>query len=66
MVSIRTLRGGGSEVAIPITEGAYVWRQDRERNMGGHMYDDGWHKVSTAMWWGGSVEKVSAIITRTE
>lgn len=66
MVRIRTLRGGGSESAIPITEGAYVWRQDRERNLGGHMYDDGWHKVSTAMWWGGSVEKVSAIITRTD
>ena len=64
--NIRTLSGGGSESKIPIAEGAYVWRQDRERNLGGHMYDDGWHKVSTAMWWGGGVEKVSAIITRTD
>ena len=66
MVRIRTLRGGGSESAIPITEGAYVWRQDSERNIGGQMYDDGWHKVATAMWWGGGVEKVSALITRTD
>ena len=40
-------RRRGSESAIPITEGAYVWRQDSERgNIGGQMYDDGWHKVA--------------------
>ena len=29
------------------------------------LYDDGWHKVATAIWWGGGVERVSAHITRT-
>ena len=66
MVRIRTLRGGGGQTQMPIAAGAYVWRQDSERNIGGLMYDDGWHKVATAMWWGGDVEKVSALITRTE
>ena len=66
MVRIRTVRGGGSTPAIPVADGAYVWRTDPDRNVGGLMYDDGWHKVATALWWGGSVESVSALITRTE
>ncbi len=66
MVRIRTVRGGGAQTAIPVAEGAYVWRQDPARNIGGQMYDDGWHKVATAIWWVGGVEKVSAIITRTD
>ncbi len=65
MVRIRTVRGGG-EARLPISEGAYVWRQDPARNVGGMMYDDGWHKVATGIWWGGEVERVSAYITRTE
>ena len=64
LVRIRTVRGGGSESAIPVTGGAYVWRQDRDRNVGGLLYDDGWHKVATAMWWGGDVDSVSAVVTR--
>ena len=66
LVRIRTVRGGGSESAIPVTEGAYVWRQDREQNLGGLLFDDGWHKVATAVWWGGEVESVSAAVTRTD
>ena len=65
LVRIRTVRGG-SESAVPVTEGAYVWRRDPDRNVGGLLYDDGWHKVATAMWWGGHVESVSAIVTRTD
>ena len=64
LVRIRTVRGGASESAIPVTEGAYVWRQDRDRNVGGLLYDDGWHKVATATWWGGDVDSVSAVVTR--
>ena len=66
MVRIRTLRGDVSTSPIPFTEGAYEWRQDPDRNLGGMIYDDGWHKVATAIWWGGEVEKVSAIITRSD
>ena len=66
MVRIRTLRGDVRKSPIPFTEGAYVWRQDPDRNLGGMIYDDGWHKVATAIWWGGEVEKVSAIITRSD
>ena len=66
MVRIRTLRAGFGKAAIPVAEGAYVWRQDPSRNAGGLMYDDGWHKAATAIWWGGNVEKVSALITKTD
>ena len=66
LVRIRTVRGGGSESALPVTEGAYVWRQDRERNLGGLLFDDGWHKVATAVWWGGDVDSVSAAVNRTD
>ena len=66
MVRIRTIRGGGTQTAIPVTEGAYVWRQDPSRNVGGLLYDDGWHKVATGIWWGGRVESVSALVTKNE
>ena len=46
MVRIRTLRGDVRKSPIPFTEGAYVWRQDPDRNLGGMIYDDGWHKVA--------------------
>ena len=64
MVRIRTLRGSMEGAILPIMEGAYTWRQDRARNAGGMLYDDGWHKVATAIWWGGGVERVSAHVTR--
>ena len=66
MVRIRTIRGGGTQAAIPVTEGAYVWRQDPALNTGGLLYDDGWHKVATGIWWGGDVESVSALVTKNE
>ena len=66
MVRIRTLRGNQDNRPLAVSEGAYVWRSDPELNIGGMMYDDGWHKVSTAMWWGGDVEKVSALITKSD
>ncbi len=66
LVRIRTVRGVGWAGGLPVSEGAYVWRRDPERNVGGLLYDDGWHKVATAVWWGGDVESVSAIVTRTD
>ena len=66
MVHIRTLRGSASYEPIDVAEGAWAWRQYPDRNVGGMMYDDGWHKVATAISWGGAVERVSALITRTD
>ena len=66
MVRIRTVRGDVESSSLPISEGAYVWRSDPELNLGSMMYDDGWHKVATGIWWGGDVEKVSAIMTKSE
>ena len=66
MVRIRTLRGSMEGAILPIMEGAYTWRQDPARNAGGMLYDDGWHKVATAIWWGGDVERVSAHVTRSD
>ena len=66
MVRIRTLRGSMEGATLPIMEGAMTWRQDPSRYVGGMLYDDGWHKVATAIWWGGSVERVSALVTKGE
>ncbi len=65
-VRIRTVRGNMANAVLSIGEDSWKWRQDPERNVGGQMYDDGWHKVTTAMWWGGGVEKVTATIARNE
>lgn len=66
LVNIRTLRAGYGRASIPVADGAYVWRQDPSLNAGGLLYDDGWHKAATALWWGGDIEKVSALITKTD
>ena len=66
MVRIRTLMGNLETVSLPMMEGAMTWRQDQSRYVGGVLYDDGWHKVATAVWWGGEVERVSAVMTKRE
>lgn len=67
MVRIRTVRSGiQSGGRIEVDEGALDWRRDAARNPGGMMYDDGWHKVATAMWWAGDVERVSSIVSKTD
>ena len=67
MVRIRTVRGGlDSTSGISIDPGALAWRRDPTRNAGGLLYDDGWHKVATAMWWVGEVESVTAMVTKTD
>ena len=35
LVRIRTVRGVGWAGGLPVSEGAYVWRRDPERNVGG-------------------------------
>ena len=68
LVRIRTVRGprtlGRSEVALE--PGAMEWRRDPDANPGGMMYDDGWHKYATAMYWLGDFEKVCGMVTKTD
>ena len=64
---IHTLRGSHT-IDDSFTEEpeARVWRRDPQANVGGQVFDGGWHSYATAMWLlGDDVEKVSAIITRT-
>ena len=65
MVRIRSIRGKNAEImpSYHILPDASVWRDDKDTNPYGLMYDDGWHKYATAMWWIGDVEKVSAMVT---
>ncbi len=67
MVRIHTTRGippPGATNRMP--PDALEWRLDPENNPGGAIYDDGWHKFATAMFWIGEVESVYAMLTRTD
>ena len=67
MVKIRTVYSGMRfGQSYEIDDGALDWRRDADINAGGLMWDDGWHKVATAMWWAGDVERVSSIISKTD
>ena len=67
MVRIRTVRGRlGEGSGLVVEPDAYTWRRDPESNAGGLLYDDGWHKFATAMWWVGAVDKVYAMVTKTD
>ncbi len=63
MLRIRTIRGRyGDDVPFRIGPDAGTWRRDPKLNAGGALYDDGWHKYATAMWWLGDVEKVNGFV----
>lgn len=64
MVRIRTVRGRPSGGQLEASPGAYAWRRDPRLHAGGMLYDDGWHKYATAIWWIGEIEKVQSFITR--
>ncbi|MAF51896.1 MAG: hypothetical protein CL694_02605 [Chloroflexi bacterium] len=67
LVRVRTVWAGQhSNPGFTIEPDALDWRQDPQLNAGGLLWDDGWHKVATAMWWIGDVESVSALISRTD
>ena len=67
LVRIRTVRGIYADDAhLMVEPGALVWRRDPNRHAGGMMYDDGWHKYATAMWWLGDIEKVQSFVTKTD
>ena len=63
LVRIRTIRGGGAAPKIQVENDAYIWRRDAALNPGGMLYDDGWHKYSTAISWVGDVEKLTSMVT---
>ena len=67
LVRIRTVRGRYADDAhFTVEPGALVWRRDPQRHAGGQMYDDGWHKYATAMWWIGDIEKLQSFVTKTD
>ena len=67
LVRIHTVRGARNVApGLRVEPEAYTWRRDPEANPGGLMYDDGWHKYATAMWWIGDVESVYAMVTKTD
>ena len=63
LVRIRTIRGDVSNARIVVEEEAHKWRMDAKLNAGGTLYDDGWHKYATAIFWVGEVEKVTSIVS---
>ena len=66
LVRIRTLRGSLEHARVRYESDALKWRRDAESNAGGLLFDDGWHKFATAMWWLGEVESVFGFVTRTD
>jgi predicted dehydrogenase len=67
LLRIRTIRATyANEAHLTVEPGAYTWRKDPKLHAGGLMYDDGWHKYATAMWWLGDIEKVQGIVTKTD
>ena len=66
-IRMRTVLGRDSQQRdYRVEADALEWRRDPQRNPGGLIYDGGWHKFATAVWLGGDVEMVSALITKTE
>ena len=67
MLRIRTIRATYADDAhLAVGPDARVWRSDPRLHAGGLLYDDGWHKYATAMWWLGDIEKVQGIVTKTD
>lgn len=66
LIRLRTTTGRTKKYDhITLEKGALTWRRDPKLNPGGGIYDSGWHRFATAVWWGGGIEHISAIITRT-
>lgn len=66
MVRIRTVRGKKSERDFKSTPEAAIWRNNPSLHAGGLLYDDGWHKYATAIWWLGNIEQVQSIVTQND
>ena len=67
LVRFHSVRAGALEnPTVNMDPEAYKWRRNPSLNPGGLVYDDGVHMYATAIKWVGDIEKVQAIITRTE
>lgn len=68
MLRIRTVRAKHQDNSrsFEIESDALTWRRNPDINTGGLMYDDGWHKYATAMWWLGEVGSVFGMVTKTD
>ena len=68
IVRIHTVKGAPTADApqVMIPADAMAWRQDSDALPGGALYDDGWHKFTTAIWWIGEVESVYAMVTKPD
>ena len=67
LVRFHTVRPGALETpSLKLDSAAHKWRSNPKLNPRGLVYDDGVHKFATAMKWVGDIEKVQAIITKTE
>ncbi len=54
-VRLRTVMGSlRGELKITIQPGALEWRSIPELNPGGLLYDSGWHRYATELWWIGT------------
>ena len=74
MIRIRTLRAGGkmpessstidfSQMNDPHSD-SLIWREDPKLHAGGNVYDDGWHKFATAIWWIGEIDQMYSFLTK--
>ena len=67
LLRFSTVRGGQVEnPGLTRDPEAYIWRRDPNLNPGGQVYDDGVHHYAMALKWVGDIEKVQAMLSRTE
>lgn len=66
MIRIRTVKANLAESNFDVHPEASVWRNNPDLHAGGMLYDDGWHKYATAIWWIGDIEQVQSIVTKND
>lgn len=67
LVRIRTIWGNvDSDQRFQVEADSFAWRRDTSVIPGGLLYDDGWHKYATVMWWFGDVVQITSMVTNTE
>ena len=67
MLRVRTIWGRRTPgPGFTVEPDAYTWRRDSQALPGGMLYDDGWHKNATAIWWLGDPESIFSMVTGTD
>ena len=62
---LKTVGTGAGGWDVPISSWLWQWEQ-MKRNRGIQVFDDGWHKLATALWLFGPIKEVRAWIGSTE